>query len=102
MQGDSSTLHLLCNLFLLLLIYQLHLRSSDVRSLRVGMPAVTGSPGEEEEQAWLNVRAPWLGARRGDSPPVGPRAGQRLLLTLLPEYSLCAAFSEEPSCSAVI
>ena len=29
------------------------------------MPAVTGSPGEEEEQAWLNVRAPWLGARRG-------------------------------------
>lgn len=30
------------------------------------MPAVKGSPGEEEEeQAWLYVRAPWLGARLG-------------------------------------
>jgi len=45
-------------------MYQLHLRSSGTRSRRAGMPAVKGSP-EEEEQAWLYVRAPWLGARLG-------------------------------------
>ena len=33
--NDSSTLHLLCSLFLLLL-YQLHLRSSGIRSWRLG------------------------------------------------------------------
>ena len=36
-QGDSNTLHLMCTLFLLLLlIYQLHLRSSGIRSQRLG------------------------------------------------------------------
>ena len=35
--AGSSTLHLLCTLFLLLL-YQLHLRSSGVRSQRLGTP----------------------------------------------------------------
>ena len=38
--GDSSTLHLLCTLFLLLL-HQLQLRSSDIRSHRLGTPALT-------------------------------------------------------------
>ena len=36
---DSSALHLLCPLFLLLL-HQLHLRSSGVRSQRSGTPAI--------------------------------------------------------------
>ena len=36
---DSSTLHLLCILSLLLL-YQLHLRSSGIRSLRLGTPVL--------------------------------------------------------------
>ena len=36
---DSSTLHLLCTLFLLLL-HQLHLRSSGIRSWRLGTPAL--------------------------------------------------------------
>ena len=36
-QDDSSTLHLLCTLFLLLL-HQLHLRSSSTRSQRLGIP----------------------------------------------------------------
>ena len=38
--GDySSTLHLLCTLFLLLL-HQLHLRSSGIRSWRLGTPVL--------------------------------------------------------------
>ena len=36
---DSSALHLLCTLFLLLL-HQLHLRSSSIRSWRLGTPAL--------------------------------------------------------------
>ena len=38
-QDDSSTLHLLCTLFLLLFC-QLHLRSSGMRSWRLGIPAL--------------------------------------------------------------
>ena len=38
-QDDSNALHLLCTLFLLLL-YQLHLRSSGIRSWRLGNPAL--------------------------------------------------------------
>ena len=38
-QDDSNALHLSCSLFLLLL-RQLHLRSSDVRSSRLGTPAL--------------------------------------------------------------
>ena len=41
-QDDSSTLNLLCTLFLLLL-YQLHLRSSGIRSWRLGTPPVQGN-----------------------------------------------------------
>ena len=37
---DSSALHLLCTLFLLLLLHQLHLRSSDIRSWRLGTPVL--------------------------------------------------------------
>ena len=37
---DSNTLHLLCTLFLLLL-HHLHLRSSGIRSQRLGTPALT-------------------------------------------------------------
>ena len=36
-QDDSNVLHLLCTLFLLLL-YQFHLRSSGIRSQRLGTP----------------------------------------------------------------
>ena len=36
---DSSTLHVLCTLFLLLL-HQLHLRSSGIRSQRLGTPVL--------------------------------------------------------------
>ena len=39
--GDPSTLHVLCTLFLLLL-HQLHHRSSGVRSWRSGTPAIEG------------------------------------------------------------
>ena len=42
-QDDSSTLHLLCTLFLLFL-YQLHLRSSGIRSWRLGTPALEKKP----------------------------------------------------------
>ena len=38
-QDDSSTLHLLCTLFLLLL-HQFPLRSSGIRSQRLGTPAL--------------------------------------------------------------
>ena len=38
-QDGSSTIHLLCTLFLLLL-HQLHLRSSGIRSWRLGTPAL--------------------------------------------------------------
>ena len=38
-EDDSSTLDLLCTLFLLLL-HQLHLRSSDIRSQGLGTPVV--------------------------------------------------------------
>ena len=38
-RDDSEALHLLCTLFLLLL-HQFHLRSSEVRSQRLGTPAV--------------------------------------------------------------
>ena len=42
-QDDSHALHLLCTLFLLLL-YQHHLRSSDIiRSSRLGTPALNNS-----------------------------------------------------------
>ena len=43
-QDDSSALHLLCTLFLLLL-HQLHLRSSGIRSRRLGTPLSALSPG---------------------------------------------------------
>ena len=39
-QDDSSALHLLCTLFLLL--HQLHLRSSGIRSRRLGTPVLRG------------------------------------------------------------
>ena len=42
-QDDSRTLHLLWTLFLLLL-HQLHLRSSDIRSQRLGTPALRVMP----------------------------------------------------------
>ena len=41
-KDDSSTLHLLCTLFLLLL-HQLHLRSSGIRSWSLGTPALWNS-----------------------------------------------------------
>ena len=37
-QDDSSVLHLLCTVFLLL--HQFHLRSSGIRSQRLGIPAL--------------------------------------------------------------
>ena len=43
-RDDSSTLHLLCTLFLLLL-YQLHLRSSGIRSWRLGTPNLSHPSG---------------------------------------------------------
>ena len=43
---DSSTLHVLCTLFLLLL-HQLHLRSSGMRSWMSGTPALTHSCEEK-------------------------------------------------------
>ena len=49
-QGDSSALHLLCTLFLLLL-HQHHLISSDSRSWKLGIPALD------------NPRRLWVGAQ---------------------------------------
>ena len=46
--NDSRTLHLLCTLFLLLL-HQLHLQSSGIRSWRLGSPAY----GEENTPFWV-------------------------------------------------
>ena len=40
-QDDSSTSHVLYILFQLLLLHQFHLRSSGIRSQRLGTPAVT-------------------------------------------------------------
>ena len=45
-RDDSSTLHVLCTLFLLLL-HQLHLRSSGLRSWMSGTPALTHSCEEK-------------------------------------------------------
>ena len=39
-QDDSSSLRLLCTLFLLLLLHQLHLKSSGIRSRRWGTPGL--------------------------------------------------------------
>ena len=53
-QDDSSTLHLSCASFLLLL-HQLHLRSSSFRSQRLGTPAVEElrfEPQDGEKAMW--------------------------------------------------
>ena len=47
-QDDSSTLHLLCPLFLLLL-HQLHLRSSGIRSWKLVTPVLERSRKETEK-----------------------------------------------------
>jgi len=48
---DSSALHLLRTFFLLLL-YQLHLRSSDIRTLRLGTPIL-----KDSTNLWLSLVA---------------------------------------------
>ena len=50
-RDDSSTLSLLHTLFLLLL-HQLHLRSSGIRSWRLGTP-VLRDPGEQGLVHWM-------------------------------------------------
>ena len=47
---DSSTLHLLCTLFLLLL-HELHLKSSGLRSRRLGAPEIGDN---EKSRTWKN------------------------------------------------
>ena len=42
-EDDSNTLYLVCMLFLLLLLPLLHLRSSGIRSQRLGTPALSPS-----------------------------------------------------------
>ena len=56
---DSSAFYLLCTLFLLPL-HQLHLRSSGIRSRRLGTPGsgFTQS-GEEETKEAACAKAPW-------------------------------------------
>ena len=49
---DSSTLHLLCTLFLLWLLHQLHLRSSGVRSWRLGTPVFTNLRDGYKRKVW--------------------------------------------------
>ena len=56
-QVDSSTLHLLCTLFLLLL-YQLHLRSSGIRSLSLGTSGLT-LKSEEGQVPLVKGIIPW-------------------------------------------
>ena len=53
---DSSVLHLLCTLFLLL-FHQLHLRSSGIRSWRLGTPAKVFPPRQSwRERVWSEVK----------------------------------------------
>ena len=54
---DSSALHLLCTLFLLLL-YQLHLRSSGIRSLSLGTSGLT-LKSEEGQVPLVKGIIPW-------------------------------------------
>ena len=49
-QNDSSSLHLLCSLFLLLL-HELHLKSSGLRSRRLGAPEIGDN---EKSRTWKN------------------------------------------------
>ena len=51
---DSSALHLLCTLCLLLL-YQLHLRSSGIRSQRLGTPAFKGLQEGPDDWSMLGL-----------------------------------------------
>ena len=51
-EDDSSSLHLLCTLFLLLL-HQLHLRSSGVRSWRLGAPDLKDTVNVISEKPFL-------------------------------------------------
>ena len=73
---DSRSLHLLCILFLLLL-HQLHLRSSGIRSRRLGIPVSTGKCWEA---VWhttcllpvftadsMNAKRTLLGYKRGNN-----------------------------------
>ena len=83
---DSSTLHLLCTLFLLLL-HQLHLRSTGIRSRRLGTTAL-------EEVWWFHlpnkhflVMASWF-------PFVEPSPSS------LPHYSQSRSLGEM-SCSSI-
>ena len=56
---DSSLLHLLCTLFLILLLHQLHFRSSGIRFWKLGTPALDDYPshlisscGSQHSSAW--------------------------------------------------
>ena len=88
-RDDSRVLHLLCTLFLLVL-HQLHLRASGIRSSRLGTPALGAGrlkkapgdsgdlPGAKEEEVCF--QASWfpslllLSSEEGNRTPLGPRA----------------------------
>ena len=56
--GDSSTWHLLCVFFLLLLLHQLHLTSSGIRSQWLGTPGLR-SPSVTCSYLCLKVPSSW-------------------------------------------
>ena len=53
-QDNSSVLHLMCPLFLLLL-YQLHLTSSGIRSWRLGTPVLECVRGYNTSEMQVNI-----------------------------------------------
>ena len=84
---DSSALHLLCSLFLLL-FYQLHLRSAGIRSWRLGTPDLSSLFGlndgnlgmtEDEMVGWHH----WLNGHEFEQTP-GDGEGQESLVCCLP------------------
>ena len=87
-EDDSSALHLLCILFLLLL-HQLHLRSSGIRSWRVGTPAL----------GYLGLWEPsCLGKSRLQEPVLLPVHIVKLILLHLSNryaYGHCSHFIDE-------
>ena len=80
-QDDSSAFHLSCTLFLLLL-HQLHLRSSGIRSQRLGTPGLYYTWRGEKKKPTCSgklvqnhrranhhlVKARWLKVQRGEGP----------------------------------
>ena len=78
-QDDSSALHLLCTFFLLLL-HQLHIRSSGIRSQRLGNLVLKSYKGTFLVVQWIRLCSLNAGGP-GSIPSQGARSGRPQLKT---------------------